>query len=551
MIGISVSEALLLPAFSGAKIVAGISGIHRIIESINIMEVPDISNYIKPNEMLLTTAYPIKDNQDALTSLVPKLNEKGLAALAIKPKRYLEEIPQIMIQQANELNLPLIYLPNNASFSEIINPILTEILNQQAAILSRNQEISKSLSKIMLQGGGLNQVTQTLANYLKLPISLHDPAFRKMSSCLSPYYFGEKTNRSLTDIVNSKDLLTNYYKDNGDWSNFKAHGGCNAAYRPIVVSGEILAHLFIWEPIDPLSEKALPSLEQAVTMIALEISKLRDIVDVEFQFKSSFIEYLVDGRFGSLDEVISRSQKFGWDIGSGFTVMLVENAEIDSKLLSDPIFASKQKKKLLHTIAGLLETFSPKSGVVESGNRVIILNRVHAHKDPFAIKKRSEQLSMLCNDELLKKKLGSVTIGISRFIENPLYVGEGINQAKRALEFGRRLLTKSQIRVFHYDDLGVYRLLLNTDEKEMATFCQEILGPLLEYDKANKADLVSTLEAVLTYDMNLQKSADALFIHYNTLRYRFQRIQEITKLDLRSADDRLNVQVALKILHMR
>lgn len=106
MLGISVKEALDLPQMEGAVLLGGDQGLNHIIHSVNIMEVPDIENYIKPAELLLTTTYPIKDDRNALENLIPQLYKHGLAALAIKPERYIREIPEIMITQANHYGLP-------------------------------------------------------------------------------------------------------------------------------------------------------------------------------------------------------------------------------------------------------------------------------------------------------------------------------------------------------------------------------------------------------------------------------------------------------------
>jgi purine catabolism regulator len=244
MIGISVRDALELPALRGAELVGGAAGIDRIIQSINIMEVPDVGSYVKPAELLLTTAYPIRDDKNAQERLVPELWEKGLAGLAIKPQRYISEIPELMIRQADELGFPLIRLPIDAAFTEIINPLLMEILNRQAVILQRNEQISQALAGIMLRGGGLDEIVRALAGFLALPVSIHDASLRRMASWLNPRDFGVELNKLLRESVADWRRLSTVFRARKESDHFLFDGVCGAVVRPVVVAGEIYAYVF-------------------------------------------------------------------------------------------------------------------------------------------------------------------------------------------------------------------------------------------------------------------------------------------------------------------
>ncbi|TMC61178.1 MAG: PucR family transcriptional regulator, partial [Chloroflexi bacterium] len=103
---------------SQARLVAGAGGLDRLVRSVNVMEVPDILDWVQPDELLLTTAYPLRDDRVALDQLVPRLADRGLAGMAIKPTRYIGSIPPIMADEAERLGFPLIELPPPASFNE-------------------------------------------------------------------------------------------------------------------------------------------------------------------------------------------------------------------------------------------------------------------------------------------------------------------------------------------------------------------------------------------------------------------------------------------------
>jgi purine catabolism regulator len=101
----------------------------------------------------------------------------------------------------------------------------------------------------------------------------------------------------------------------------------------------------------------------------------------------------------------------------------------------------------------------------------------------------------------------------------------------------------------YYPDLSVYRLLLQMEHSpELSTFLEEILGPLIAHE--NSAELLRTLAAYFEHNGNLSQTAEALFVHRNTLLYRMDRIAAILDVDLVDSKSRLAVQLALHIQRM-
>jgi len=121
-----------------------------------------------------------------------------------------------------------------------------------------------------------------------------------------------------------------------------------------------------------------------------------------------------------------------------------------------------------------------------------------------------------------------------------------LRQAGQALEMARRFGEK---RPLYYPDLSVYRLLFQLEHSpELIAFQQETLGPLLAYEGVS--ELIHTLETYFEHNGNLSQTAEALYIHRNTLIYRMERIAAITNLDLDKPEDRLALQLALRIYRM-
>src|SRR5262245_6343222 len=134
--GMSVRDVLGVSTLAGARVLAGAAGLDRMVRRLKVMEVPDILPWVKPHQLLLTTGSPLRHNPGALVDLVAELDERGLAAIAIKLHRYLDELPPPMLAEAERRGFPIIEFPDGVGFDDVLNQVLGELLNRQAAALS-------------------------------------------------------------------------------------------------------------------------------------------------------------------------------------------------------------------------------------------------------------------------------------------------------------------------------------------------------------------------------------------------------------------------------
>lgn len=107
-----------------------------------------------------------------------------------------------------------------------------------------------------------------------------------------------------------------------------------------------------------------------------------------------------------------------------------------------------------------------------------------------------------------------------------------------------------QNEVVFYEQMGFYRFLLSYDNKEpMKRLVEDVLGKILLYDEKNHTQLIETMWAYFGSDCNLQKAADKLFSHKNTVKYRLQRIEQITGRDFDNRFQNLELFNALIIYY--
>ncbi len=142
-----------------------------------------------------------------------------------------------------------------------------------------------------------------------------------------------------------------------------------------------------------------------------------------------------------------------------------------------------------------------------------------------------------------------------RLADIPIHIGIGnisnnLSQGRKSLEQAQQALKIAALEansnaIVAYAKLGALKLLLKIhDRQELEGFYQETLGPLLTYDREFGPDLIDTLVVFLKENGQAVKTAEKLFIHRNTLKYRLQRVEEILGLDLSDSDARITIQIA-------
>jgi purine catabolism regulator len=143
---------------------------------------------------------------------------------------------------------------------------------------------------------------------------------------------------------------------------------------------------------------------------------------------------------------------------------------------------------------------------------------------------------------------GVVAAGISRPVCGLAALREAYREAKDAVSIAHELGDRDETTF--YGDLKLFQFLLALKERnleQMRRFYQETLGPLVEHDERKQGDLIRTLNGFFKANGNLAEAAKQLDVHRNTLVYRLERVSELTALDLDDADNRLILNLALKV----
>ena len=144
-------------------------------------------------------------------------------------------------------------------------------------------------------------------------------------------------------------------------------------------------------------------------------------------------------------------------------------------------------------------------------------------------------------------------VGHSRVAHDPVDLYRAGNEALLAANVAEAGTEGDAGMVLAFEATGAYRLLLpamSEDPAELQRFYAETVEPLVAYDEQYETDLVQTLEAYLEADGNVAGTAQRLFTHRHTIRYRLERVRELCGLDVGSTDGREKLGLGLKAMRV-
>ncbi|MGI5272848.1 PucR family transcriptional regulator [Nonomuraea sp. CA-218870] len=518
--GVSVGELLGVSTLAEARLLAGESGLGRVVQRLNVMEVPDILAWVKPHELLLTTGYPLRNTPQSLGRLVTDLDDRGLAALAIKLGRYVDELPPEMVEQADRLGFPLIQLPNDVGFDDILNQVLTDILNRQAAVLVRAEEAHRALVQVVLAGGGLDEVTAEVAALLDVSVAAVDGRGRVLASA-------GQHEAALREILGREG------SSGAAGSGSPASGSRVSASVPVIAGGHHHGRIVAYSPTGSMRDSDVGILERAATVAALAVTRQEAVHAVESKYRADFLRDVLTGRAGSIERVAARARAFGWDLERSVTVLVAElDPDGDERTAQD---------RLVTCWTAAMRRHDPRGAVAGFSHEVVAV--VDASVDAARVAR--DAASAFADSPPV-----TFSTGTSRPSRGPDTLPEAYSQALKAARVGRQLHGPGAVA--HFDQLGVYRLLsLVNDTDELHAFVRETLGPLASDDDAENADLRRTLQVLLETNLNVAETARRLHFHYNTLRYRIGKLERLLGNFTDDPHLRLNLTLALHVLRMR
>ncbi|MEH7125198.1 PucR family transcriptional regulator ligand-binding domain-containing protein [Bacillus sp. JJ1532] len=538
-----VADLLNIESMKDAVVLGGHRYLINDIKGITIMEGPDIVDWIKGGEVILTSLYSIRSlGEREQKEFIVRLVEKEVSALVVKIVE--TEISEPLIRHSEKLGLPIIQLPKEIPFVDVMYPVMDELFNKQVTKLNYYQEIHDRFTALSLADKGPEKIIDTLEKLIGNPVALFDRNFHCIVStapCLSSFQIIEKVHF----YEQTAGIKFPHYRQIVKYPQLD-----NVMGHQIVVPIETLNHvktyLLIGEMNKSLQELDLIAVENAATSLSLELVKQFAVAEVEKKFKNDLIDELISGKIHSLQSIHQKANVIGWDFEGSFVAVVFKINQL--KEFGNKQVVSDRNHALVYET---VHHYLPKGIITSKSNLVIVLWKVKKNNknDPAWMKDIKNTSRSI--QEFIKKQVKDISlqVGIGNVAKGVIDIPESYKEARDALELGERIDGKESITAF--SELGIFRLLCHfKDPLELSQFIPQSLKVLLNYHQENQADLLKTLQVFLECQQNAAKAAKVLYIHYKTVVYRLDRIKEITGMDFKDAEEMLSVQVGLKIVDL-
>jgi sugar diacid utilization regulator len=286
-----------------------------------------------------------------------------------------------------------------------------------------------------------------------------------------------------------------------------------------------------------------PALVRIVTtLVASEVERVRAPARASQEASAAFLRAIIGREITDADEIVARGSDLGVDLLSGGSVLVARaHAHVPAE--------EGWRARVLAT--------------AERGARAVVSTAIAAAADRDS---NAAEVVMLVpgNDDAVAKRAAegvlrelqaglpghTFAIGRSRVAQDPLDLHRAANEALLAVNVAEG---DEERPLLAFEQTGAYRLLLSAmseDPAELQRFYAETVEPLVAYDDQYETELVRTVEAFLDNDGNVAGTAQKLFTHRHTIRYRLERVRELSGLDVGSTDGREKLSLGLKAMRV-
>ncbi len=517
---ISLQKLLSFNFFSKSEVLAGKRGLKNLVTCVTVLDSPDAYKYLKGGDFVITTAYGILHDDHIQQEVIRSLALNGASGLGIKLRFFNNQLPQVMRETADNYNLPIICIPDDYAYTDIYEFVSANMISRVTGEVKREEDVFKEINESAYQDG-LIGVLKTLYRWTGLvaAIIFDGRVYVYPKNKLPGLFPADKTKwRRRGSIFNAN--INNYCWGNGEimleWlsAEIKEQGRAQGSILLIKENRNFVRDDYIL-------------LDCASSACAMEIKKIRSLTNERRKYQKSFIESFFSGKI-SKEEAIYQAEDLNYHLPEEGITVIVNIGDNKGNIISE------QKMNVIERIVTRILGTQLMFGFLDN-NIVLYL--------PY----KENLLSLMKEfyDEISKTVSHTeVIMGISRsaVISD---VAKSFEEAKSAIHIGSCLNLVPKI--YSFSNLGFYRLLkLPEIYEEMVKYYEDYLLPLKKQN--NSKDLIATLSYFIENNYNYKKTAQKLYVHPNTVRYRIALIEKICRVNLKYAYDRLNMEVALKIL---
>ncbi|MFV2172879.1 PucR family transcriptional regulator [Actinomadura sp. LOL_016] len=487
------------------EVVTGGDELDRTIRWVVTTDLLDPGRYLRGRELVLTGLVWRSAPADSET-FVSALAAAGVSALAAWDLAS-GSVPDDLVAACERHRLPLFTVPEDVAFATVTEEVVRRLSGARAADLTAVLDRHRRL--VASRGAGLDAVLDLLDRDLGMRCWVLAPTGRVVAGPAAP------SPAALARAFLTAPRLPHHLADPGVTLFPVAEDTTSrVADWFLACAGDVAD----WPP----ERRALAT--ELAALAALERARLDDRLSMEGRLAQELVRLVAAA--APADEIVPRLELAGLDPASSFVAVAATGRGALRPGELRTVLA--EAAPVPHPLVGLLDDEAV--ALVPAAPGADVAAAVHATLRALAP--------------------GLTGSGIAAGVSD-VAPAAGLRGAVEEARYARRLAAggTEPVRVVRHDELATHALLLASvpdDVRQM--FRMRLLDPLRTYDDVHKADLVRTLETFLQNSGSWTRCAERLHLHVNSVRYRIQRIEDLTGRDLSRLEDRVDFFLALRLI---
>jgi GAF domain-containing protein/sugar diacid utilization regulator len=411
------------------------------------------------------------------------------------------------------LNNAWLYDESRAALKQLQTAYRT--IERQVAMMERAQAAHESLTRVVLTGGGADDIARLLVEHLQGAVTVFDRAGAITARCALDPENGHTAQRPSPDSVEQA-------RQSGRWATTTDSTGLWHSAAAIQAGDTHLGALLLTRDQEP-SPVDIRTLERAAQIMGLLILKETAVAEAEERVSGELLAELLVSASSLTPAQRARAHARGIDL-TALNVIIVAKSE------------TKTVPEVSRRLYALSSEWNGLAG--EHLGRAALLA---AASDPARLAETVHGR--------LRRELGSPVRVVAETVTGHDW-GRAFDIAGKCCDLMQILGVNDQGSTT--EPYAMFALLFDTERaKDLHRFLDNALEPLLAHDKRRSTQLVATLSAYFGNAGNVTRTAAALHVHMNTLLKRLDRVDSILGKGWRGPDRALQLQVALRLYDIR
>lgn len=504
-----IQDLLSLKPLINGRLRTGSIGLKHPIESAMILEAVDIERWGAPNQLILTSFYALNDlNQTDLEAFFAKLQHIGISGIILKLNRLIDSTPDNLISLCYQHDIPLLEIDGKTSYERILTAIYEPLLNRQSSLLRTYYDASKMFSSLKNAKASYQEILEQLAQLIGKSCRLKIPRKDLVLEIgqLPDYHW---------DFISFERLSTEYTNNIYTVKTLVNNQTQEESYQ---ISIKYQSHQLIPFTIDIFQNHA--QFDHSHIMV---VENAMEAIQHKLQ-----IEQSVNHEYYNIYNNIAASILFNTTANKQERDDLLEETGLHHYPYYQAIGIGKHIShdgETLRQVRKRLQGISPYQLYYENRKYIIILYNLNSKQNAITSKTLAKLLDSPTDYNLVISSLTDKD-GIHNLF----------NECLDMIRFNREYHVFNLMTI---TDLGIFRHLLDANQ----TFFDTSLSQELRQLKENKPDFFDTFLNFILCHQNYQLTAERMFLHPKTVRYRINKVQEILNFDLQNPIQYLNYAI--------